>query len=105
VDRAAKVDVQGRGHTDHQLAGHQRIQRGQQFGFDNLVLGKAGNVDLIPIALSSLSAALGAVCVYVLSGLRDDVREIRNQTGQNCEAIAELKGRFNRSSAYDSGDQ
>jgi hypothetical protein len=50
-------------------------------------------VEYAAIILSALAAALGAITLWVLSGLRIDISDIRSQTQANREVIAELKGR------------
>ena len=51
-------------------------------------------MEYVAIALSALGTALGAITLWVLSGLRDDIADIRSQTQGNREAIANLTGRF-----------
>lgn len=40
------------------------------------------------VLLSALSTALGAIVLWVLSGMRSDIREIRTQTASNQLEIA-----------------
>lgn len=54
-------------------------------------------VEIASVALSSLSVALGGLCIFVLAltviTLENDIRETRAQTQRNCEEIAVLKAR------------
>lgn len=52
--------------------------------------------EFISVALSSLAALIGGLTLFVVSGLRSDISEIRAQVRQNSEDIARLKGRFDR---------
>lgn len=40
------------------------------------------------VALSALTAGVGCLVLWILSGIRDDIREIRTSTAQNGLAIA-----------------
>lgn len=48
--------------------------------------------ELAALVLTGLGVALNGLVLWVLNGLRSDIRDLRQQVGENSEDIARLEG-------------